>query len=247
MSRILVLGDTHGDVRSVSIAASFAKSRKCDRIYVVGDFGLWPGGQAFIDYSNEALASSDIPLYAVGGNHEWWPEWNRLVRVLGVPHLPYARISSYISLFRRTAVFELDGKTIGIAAGAASIDRKFRTEGTSWWPEEQLTDAEVNAFPEGHVDYLFTHDCSNSTPWGFNLIADFDSQIHRAKIDYVLRKTTPDKHFHGHMHRRYEWMNRTGGDHWTDTYGLDCNGSKWNMLVLDTADDSVEWIDKGWN
>jgi predicted phosphodiesterase len=247
MTKILVLGDTHGDVRAVSIAASFAKTRGCSRIYVVGDFGFIWTGRNNTGQINEILKQDGVCLYAIAGNHEDHPLWNRLVHKYELPGIPaYSYISSNIALFKRTVTFKLDGKTFGIAAGAASVDRQWRKAGVDWFPEEQLTDAEVEAFPEGHVDYLFTHDCSNATPWGFNIIVDPDSEIHRRKIDTILKKTTPKMHFHGHMHRRYEWVNRTGGNDWTDTYGLDCNGSKWNMLVLDTDTDSVQWIDKGW-
>jgi hypothetical protein len=101
-----------------------------------------------------------------------------------------------------------------------------------------LTDAEVQtARAFGKVDYLLTHDCSNRTPFYARLKPDLDSQIHRQKIDAILQATNPDKHVHGHMHNKFEWENYTGGDHYTSTYGLECNGDHWSWGVLDTEKD----------
>jgi hypothetical protein len=94
------------------------------------------------------------------------------------------------------------------------------------------------------LDVLFTHDCSDRTPFGFNLVPDPDSKMHRQKIDRVLRATKPEVHLHGHMHRRYDWMNLVADDHYTQTYGLDCDGTNWNMGVLSGTD--FKFIDKGW-
>ena len=65
-----------------------------------------------------------------------------------------------------------------------------------------------------------------------------ESHMHRQKIDEVLKRTTPTMHFHGHMHHRYEWENRVGGDDFTRTYGLTCNGALNSWGVLNTEDDT---------
>ena len=110
-----------------------------------------------------------------------------------------------------------------------------------------MTDAQVDSLLAGRfdkregrkglkVDYLLTHDCSDRTPWRSRLKPDIDSQIHRQRIDRVLDGIKPAYHFHGHMHQRYDWMNRVGAEDWTQTYGLECNAEldSWGILDLDT-------------
>jgi hypothetical protein len=110
----------------------------------------------------------------------------------------------------------------------------------SWWPQEQITDAEI-AGVRGPADYLFTHDCSNATPWRERLKPDFESQIHRQRIDTVLQEAKPKMHFHGHMHTKYDWHNRVGGDKWTHTFGLDMDGEFYCYGILDLETDTFAW------
>lgn len=62
-------------------------------------------------------------------------------------------------------VFEIEDKAIFTFGGATSIDRDFRTEGRSWWPQELPTYEELdegikNLKRYGNkVDYIITHSC----------------------------------------------------------------------------------------
>jgi hypothetical protein len=99
--------------------------------------------------------------------------------------------------------------------GAASIDKPFRREGRSWWPEELITEADVQASIEGgKVDILLAHDSPNTAP---NSITDdpygqlnaaryFGSDMvemctdHRKQLQRVTDAVTPRLIFHGHYH-----------------------------------------------
>lgn len=163
----------------------------------------------------------------------------------------YAR--THLLLSPKVHDFRWGNKQFVVAGGAVSIDKEYRLEyerakGKKVWSKnEQLTDAQVNQikslrFAHGKpVDYLLTHDCSNRTPWENRLKPDIDSQIHRQRIDEVLGAVKPRFHFHGHMHERYDWQNRVGGDDWTQTYGLECNSDLWSWGVLDLKTDVFEW------
>lgn len=254
MTKVMVLGDMHGYTQAVINVINQSKHIDYSKIIQVGDFGLWDhteNGVKYLDDINVTLSHFGRIMYAIGGNHENWDHWNWYVEHLPKDSDGFAILRRHIRLAPRIHTWNwMDGTKINrfkAIAGAASIDKGIRLQEmaagrpASWWPQEQITDAEIDSIPNGPTDYLFTHDCSNRTPWGFQLVPDPDSQIHRQRIDRALEKTLPKMHFHGHMHKRYEWQNRVSGDHYVDTYGLDCNGTNNSWGILDTSVDKFSY------
>jgi len=255
----MLVGDTHGDALTVKRKIDVAKRiGGIERIVVLGDFGLWWGmeGLKFIEEINDYAKANNVQVFAIPGNHENYEWWNAVVEHGPVKAHGWAYVASNVLLSPRVHDFMWGGKQFVVAGGAVSIDRDYReeyrrTKGKRIWsPDEQLTDAEVDAllatrFGNGvHVDYLLTHDCSNRTPFGHRLKPDIDSQIHRQRVDRVIDGIRPDFHFHGHMHEKYEWGNlvpRDGDPHWVYTYGLECNDDMWSAMVLDLKTGKVEW------
>ena len=183
-------------------------------------------------------------------------------------------------------------KQFFVAGGAVSIDRdrrlmsergdprhydlygwKASNKGprTEWWPNEQLTDEDVNyikyqaVVTGGMVDYLFTHDCSDFTQFKNRIKPDPESQIHRKRIDEVLRMVNPKMHFHGHMHEQYDWVNTLGTglfgsepEYAIQTYGLEADFLAMHLFdrhmpeinnwgVLDTETDEFAFRGEGMN
>lgn len=249
MTKIMVVGDTHGNTPDAVRTVKRAKKHGVKKIVVVGDFGLWDhfeDGVRFLDALNEQLRRDGTKLYAVGGNHENWLRWNWYVENNPATDEGFAYLRSHIYLVPKTHHWQWYGKTMAAAGGAVSVDKKYRLEkeqstglgpNTLFWWDEQLTDDQVKDFPEQKVDYLFTHDCSNATPFRGRIKPDMDSQIHRQKIDKIIAKSAPEMHFHGHMHTKYDWMNlqnTIAGAKYIQTYGLECDGMYWNWGILDT-------------
>lgn len=250
MSKVMVLGDMHGFTGSAIAALDHSKHIDYTNIVQVGDFGLWDhtkNGVKYLDDLNEHLRLLGRKLYAVGGNHENWDHWNWYIENMPKTADGFSIVRTHIMLAPRVHYWMWDKKRFYSVAGAASIDKEYRLDAMRngaeqcWWMQEEITDEEVDGIPETHRDYLFTHDCSNRTSFGFPIMDHLGSYIHRQRIDRVLEKTTPDMHFHGHMHHKYDWMNRVSGDHWTQTYGLDCNGSPNAWGILDTSDNSFKF------
>jgi len=252
-NRILIAGDTHGDPRNVFHKVDAAVKHGVQRIVVLGDFGLWWGhdGVAFIDVIQDYLKKYNRQLFAIPGNHENYDWWNSAVDAAQKSNATasgWCYLRTHVLLAPRTHVFKWWDKQFVVAGGAVSIDKDYRLEyerktgKRAWSPNEQLTDAEVDDLlgkaAGKEVDYLLTHDCSNLTPWKHRLKPDFESQMHRQRIDRVLRGIQPKVHFHGHMHERYDWQNLTGNDYWTQTYGLECNSDldSWGILDVDTGE-----------
>lgn len=251
--KIMVVGDTHGGTNTVKRKIDIAKEvGGIDRMLICGDFGLWwrYEGVQFIDEINEYARARNFYVFALPGNHENYDWWNATIATAPTSK-GFAYLRTNVLLSPRVHEWRWAGKQFAIAGGAVSIDKAWRiqhereTGDRVWSSDEQLTDNEVDLFLEKanglKIDYFFTHDCSNMTPWKGRLKPDFDSQMHRQRIDRILRGTQPRVHFHGHMHERYEWENLTGDDHWTITYGLECNDDPYSWGVLDTKTDEFRW------
>lgn len=247
----MLAGDTHGEFRNVKHKIDAAKAvGDIQRIVVLGDFGLWWGHDAikYIDEINDYAKANNVQIFAIPGNHENYKWWNSVIEGAPATSKGWAYLRTHVLLSPRVHDFVWGKKQFLVAGGAVSIDKDYRlqyyrdTGKQIWSKDEQLTDAEVDSilatrFAAGSpVDYLLTHDCSNMTPWKDRLKPDFDSQIHRQRIDKVLRAVKPNNHFHGHMHERYEWENRVDGDKYTSTFGLECNTDpdSWGLLDLET-------------
>lgn len=242
LERIAIAGDWHGNGRWAERVIERVANRGVRHLFQIGDFGLWPGigGVKYLDVVNSMARKTGVTVYALRGNHDWnW--WEELLgsdfsvrdNITGGVY-----VRSHIVLLPRTGSFflgfpEEHRREIFVAGGAVSIDKSYRVVGESWWVEEQLTDAEVEAIPERRFDILLTHDCSNKTPFRDRLKPDLDSVAHRQRIDRVLAKTSPKVHFHGHMHTWYDWMNPVGPRDWTQTYGLEMDGDQRATGILD--------------
>ena len=98
------------------------------------------------------------------GNHENFNVLNRLPTV----HLfgnDVGVVADNVYHLRRGRVYNIAGRTIFTFGGALSIDKAFRKEGISWWPEEYPNEEEIDRAHEeirkcgGVVDYVISHTC----------------------------------------------------------------------------------------
>lgn len=255
--KILIVGDTHCSFYTIKNKIDIAKSiGGIDRMVIVGDCGLWSGyeGVVFIDEINEHARANNMFIFMIRGNHDNTDWWNATLSVAPTSN-GFAYLRTKVLLAPTVHEWRWAGKQFASAGGAVSIDKDYRIEYERkngqkiWWPDEQLTDDEVDNLvvrTSGRsVDYLLTHDCSNRTPFRGRLKPDIDSQIHRQRIDKVLMGLSPRIHFHGHMHTKYEWMNfvgeKNGAAVYVQTYGLECNDDAASWGVLDTATDEFTW------
>lgn len=229
--RLLVVGDTHGQVTDLIPKIYKAGELKINHVLVVGDFGLWThfaDGHEFLDEVQEAARINNLSVYAIGGNHENWDHWNWFCENMPT-HKGFGLVRRRILLAPKVHSWTWAKKTFVGAGGAVSVDRDDRLEKergfttepgaygrkvrgtgsrTLWWPNEELTDEDVWAVKAiGTADYLFTHDCSNFTHFQHRLKPDAASERHRHRIDTVIKAVQPKMHFHGHMHTQYDWVN----------------------------------------
>lgn len=267
-----MVGDLHGNVKSTTTVLNEMGKRKISHVIVLGDFGLWGGheGHIFLDACQSLAEKNKMSLFAIPGNHENYDILERYQESYPT-HKGFTYLRSRVLMCGKVNHFTLANKRFVVAGGAVSIDREWRLakerggiwsnewgredlghgtgSRTLWWPQEQLTDKEELAVISGAeqpVDYLLTHDASDSTPWKNRLKPDRDSQVHRARIDRIVKAVKPKMHFHGHFHEKYDWINE-GYDWSVQTYGLECNAD-WNSWgILDTETDEFAFRGEGMN
>lgn len=251
MTKVMVLGDTHGNTVWTRDKIRLAAKLKVDKIIQCGDFGLWDhseDGVRFLDVVNEECRKVGIKFYWVDGNHEnhdrlsWYVKNNPKTRV------GHVFIRSHILYIPRGCIWEWGGKRFAGVGGAYSIDKAYRTVGKSWWAGEQLTETQANKIIRDNsrsdpVHFLFTHDCSDQTPFYGRLKADIESKIHRQRIDKVAKALHPTLWFHGHMHTKYEWMYplNTDATKWAQVYGFEMDGDNWSWGILDVENSEFTW------
>ncbi|KXO93009.1 Calcineurin-like phosphoesterase (plasmid) [Tsukamurella tyrosinosolvens] len=238
-----VAGDWHGAGKWAKHAIDrLMDYRPVDALVQLGDFGFWPGGggQAYLDALEKVLERYGLPLFWIRGNHEWQPELAAWPVTDGVqiirPHIVHLPAG-----FR----WQWKGQTWLALGGAPSIDRDLRVAGVDWWPDEVISDLDVEeAIAGGPADIMICHDAprgvSELDQWlsvnGIALppIIASDADYGRSQVRKVVDAVQPSRLFHGHYHHRYDGEMR--GDGFTTAItGLDCNGSttRKNMLRLD--------------
>lgn len=163
--RIFVTGDTHGSIDSKKLwrFAEFNPGLdKDDYLIVLGDFGyIWNGSE---EEKERIRALDNLPyaLLFLDGNHENFDlleKYEKQKWCGGTVQF----ISDTVIHLCRGQVYNIAGKRIFAMGGATSIDLYLRTAGKSWWPQEDMSFAEMEtglknlAAYNNRVDYVLTH------------------------------------------------------------------------------------------
>jgi len=84
-ARLLVAGDTHGNLDWIGTLTKLAERHQCEGIVQLGDFGLWPDlrvmrnegqvvpGERFLDEVARLCVKRGIWLAFIDGNHDYHP------------------------------------------------------------------------------------------------------------------------------------------------------------------------------
>ena len=236
--KILLAGDTHGDLGHVNSLFFHAQRTGCERIIQLGDFGYgWKfrdikGGIRVDEFSwktSKMAQRYGIDIEWIDGNHENFErlyeipvgEDGRREILPGVYHLP------------RGYRFEIEGVTFLCCGGAISVDYRRRSPYISWWPQEAITEADIDACEGPAVRVLLTHDMPvDSEVFDHHVSRQWPEDAVRRSVNNRLALATiadsaqPDIWFHGHIHHSYtqEARLRGGGKPYL-IRGLDMNGT----------------------
>lgn len=196
---MILLGDIHGYWYPI---INFLKDFdiRGETIIQVGDFGLFSHDDLLSAYTllNGELEKRDCQLLIVKGNHERPSLWNEgyiLGRIVIVPDY---------------YIYTIQNKRILFIGGAISIDRKLRTKGVDYFPEEEIrrpTEEELRHIKAAPIDIIVSHDaplCAGKNP--STLWDDPDNPvktdaIRGRKILSEIQEIVRPKHwFYGHYH-----------------------------------------------
>lgn len=247
-SRVLVAGDWHGNVPwafSVLRRLPVLLPEEPRMVLHLGDFGVWPGGGAYLAAVNRYLLDADAALWFVDGNHEFHPRLDELPLVGGM-----GQVTERIWHLPRGHRWRWHGRTWLALGGAVSVDRALRREGVDWWPEERITLNQVQRVTaDGHADVMVCHDAPSQvrlklgTPpstWDPEDLERADQ--HRARLQGVVDAVQPSYLLHGHYHLTHHTDVAMPYGTCTVT-GLDCDGSRDNWAVLNVK--TMEWEGTG--
>lgn len=239
-SRILVLGDTHGNWCWTVAVIEHAAANGVDTIVQAGDFGHWipgSGTKFFLEKIHKALVEFGITLYWVDGNHECHPDIQERLNGSREAQALYKKYPRIIHLPRGFR-WEWWGQTWMALGGAASVDRLQRKAGHDWFVGELLTTEDVEyASRPGDVDIIVSHDAPYgvdipgigigipNTDSGFPYACLIESGEHRRLVRDVVDAVRPSYIFHGHYHLRYQAFYELPGGGRVLVNGLDCDGS----------------------
>lgn len=161
MATLAFAGDWHGDTFWAKNVLHVLNGMGIKRLYHVGDFGLWPGndGASFLYKTHRWLEKYDMEIWVTPGNHEDWPRLEQLYAKYQGEIAPVSKKYSRIKFLPRGYRWEDQGVSFVSLGGAPSIDREYRREGKSWWPEEMITTEHVaQTVAGGYADIMITHD-----------------------------------------------------------------------------------------
>lgn len=213
---LFITGDTHGNFSKLSNTnwpVSTYLTRD-DYVIVAGDCGLifHPTRTPDEIWWTKWLTSKPWNLLYVCGNHENHPLLNGLPREQKFGGT-VGKIADNIFHLRRGEIYEISGKKILAFGGATSIDKAYRREAISWWPEEIPSHAEMEHCLDSmekhnyRVDYIVAHTCPQALApviAGRRGIVLYDDPTQRM-LDHITFACKFDHFFCGHFHEDVDY------------------------------------------
>ena len=199
-------GDIHGDFSDVFAFIKRFNLNEDDNIIILGDCGIaWRNDKKDLKYHIEQWKenSNGVNLYLIDGNRENFDILNKLPIENNM-----GKVTDGIYHLLRGQTYYFDGKKVLVCGGADSVDLYRRVEGLSWWPEEAISESEIDAIAADHYDYVLTHCCPRSVFESNkaylitldNLNQDAINHYSEDMLEKLMNKITFDKWYFGHYH-----------------------------------------------
>lgn len=241
MSQLLIAGDVHGNTDHAKATIDKARLNGCHKVFFLGDFGAWEhfdSGIRYFDAVEEHARVRGMPVYFLDGNHDktsllldkYGDQADDEGFLICRPHLRYAP---------RGHRWTWEGKKFIALGGAYSVDKDYRLAleqhegrgpGRQWFPEEEMTDEEIdrilltglNAMGVP-VDIMLTHDKPRASNPRWNRKDLPECWPNQDRIQRAVQVLKPDLLFHGHLHYRYKDIIEAGDGAFTEVVGLDAD------------------------
>ncbi|MCR5733480.1 MAG: metallophosphoesterase [Lachnospiraceae bacterium] len=206
----VISGDTHGMLDIGKVVDFFNEHEgeytSDDYLIICGDVCVCGFSASEERETRKVLRNLPVTTLFIDGNHENFEQlnsygvdtWNG-----GKVHF----IESGIIHLMRGQVFDIDGTSFFTFGGAYSIDKMYRTEGLSWFPEEIPSRKE---YEEGwrnlektdfKVDYILTHSGPRevAAAMGYGEMSDDEIEL-RQYLQRVADNTDFTAWYFGHFH-----------------------------------------------
>jgi hypothetical protein len=209
MALTRLVGDIHGKTHDyINFSLAFGMRHASDPIPVrsvqVGDFGIGFAGS----YWHEQISKwmKEFPQHRfIRGNHD--------------DPAKCKEMPNYIA----DGTVEGDVMYLG---GAWSIDHAYRTEGVSWWRDEELTieelDSLIDLYAKTKPRVMITHDCPTQIAWDM-FISRGQSLAGQTQIK---TRTGEALQTMWEIHQPQEWY----FGHWHQTRDLTLHGTRFQCL-----------------
>lgn len=227
--KLLFAGDWHGDEDWASEAIGRAADTGAAWVVQLGDFGFgfyrlgddpaqpgdWAPRCPFARRVSALAVELGVQVVFIDGNHDNPVLLARLAHSRD-PAGAEAFVPVEDGLFwaPRGHRWEWDGIRFGALGGAYSIDRRMRTTGLDFWPEEVTAPADVARLGHDPLDVLVCHD-GPTIPEGFRPLPGASprkvDQASRDQVATAVERTRPRLVVHGHWHLRYTAERPDGG------------------------------------
>ena len=184
---IYLTGDTHGRFERIGAFCDKMQTDRDDILIILGDAGINFHADARDNLRKEYLARLPITLFCIHGNHERRPEsldvydereWHggQVFTEDRYPNILFAKDGE---------IYDLDGQKAIDIGGAYSIDKAWRVEGRSWWPDEQPSEKIKSRVEQSLENCSWSIDIvlSHTTPLKYEPTEVFIRGVDQSKVD----------------------------------------------------------------
>lgn len=209
MSRLFFVGDTHGSIEINKLSFKhFPLGReltKEDIVCICGDVGLvWDNSRTDNYWQNWC---EDLPFTVVGclGNHENYNLIRQMPTEIWNGGL-VRKIRPHVMFLENGEIFNLNGHSIFVMGGATSLDKTYRKEGKSWWPQEIPSYQEFEYASNNlkkhdfKVDTIVSHCAPNSIIDATYKFLPFHDSVTNYLEKFVNENVAFQNWFIGHYH-----------------------------------------------
>ena len=209
MSRIFLTGDKHFPAEYKYLSFKhWPLSRELSRedyVIILGDFGIcWDNSAAEKWWLNWFEDKPWTTLW-IDGNHQNFPllySYPEEKRNGGMVHV----LRPHILHLMRGQIFTINNMTFFTMGGATSVDKVYRKEGRSWWPQEipsyeEMETGVINLTKYNNkVDYIITHCLPSSILDKFDKWCPQHDTLNNYLEKMIVQEVEFKKWFCGHYH-----------------------------------------------
>ena len=193
---IYLTGDKHADFEELILKSVRYGITKRDLLIILGDVGINYFGDYRDDLHKDMLAIIPCTVLCIRGNHEMRPTdpalggKYRVIEWMGDTAYAEDAYPGFI-MAADGARYHINRRDFLVVGGAYSVDKSWRLQnGHNWFPDEQLTDAEMEEIREKirihncREDIILAHTC----PYDNRPVECFIGGVDESSVDTTTER-----------------------------------------------------------